>query len=168
MKNENKHVTILGIDPGVTRIGFGLIKKERNRLTCLDYGVIENKGSKKSLAIKNTADHISKIIEKYKPDVAALEKIFFFKNQKTAINVSEMRGVILTILSLNTIMVHEFTPLQVKQAVSGYGRAEKDQVERMVRLILGLKEKIVSDDAADGLAVAICCAHTTVEQHRGG
>ena len=84
-------------------------------------------------------------------------KIFFFKNAKTVMAVSEMRGAILTVLSQNTIPVYEFTPLQVKQAVSSYGRAGKDQVQRTVKLILGIKEDIKPDDAADAIAIAICC-----------
>ena len=103
---------------------------------------------------------VSKLIKDYKPDLAAVEKLFFFKNQKTIISVSEMRGVILAALAINNIPIKEFTPLQVKQAVSGYGRAGKVQVELMVRLILNLKEEIKPDDAADGLAIAICCANT--------
>lgn len=94
--------------------------------------------------------------------MAAVEKIFFFKNQKTIISVSEMRGVILAALELSNVPLYEFTPLQVKQSVSSYGRAGKDQVQRMVKLILGLEADIKPDDAADGLAIAICCANNTV------
>ena len=147
---------ILGIDPGTTRIGFGLIKSERGNLECLKYGLL----SQSSPA--GVMQEIGQITKDHKPDLAAVEKLFFFKNQKTIISVSEMRGVIMAALAINNIPVKEFTPLQVKQAVSGYGRAGKEQVEHMVRLILGIKGKIKPDDAADGLAIAICCANNIV------
>lgn len=147
---------ILGIDPGTTRIGYGLISKERNKLSCIHGGLI----SQPSPALVVT--ELSEIIKKYKPDMASVEKLFFFKNQKTIISVSEMRGVIMATLALNNIPTKEFTPLQVKQAVSGYGRAGKGQVEHMVRLILGIKEAIKPDDIADGFAIAICCANNIV------
>lgn len=149
-------MVILGIDPGTTRIGVGVIKKENNNLSCLYYGLIKNPSP--SLI----TGEINKLIKKFKPDIAAVEKLFFFKNQKTIISVSEMRGAILATLAVQGIQIKEFTPLQVKQAVSGYGRSGKSQVETMVRLILNLNEKIKPDDAADGLAIAICCANTIV------
>ena len=147
---------ILGIDPGTTRIGVGIIKKEKNNLTCLYYGLIKQP----SHAL--ITGEVTEIIKSYRPDMAAVEKIFFFKNQKTVIPVSEMRGAILAALAINNVPVQEFTPLQVKQAVSGYGRSDKKQIAKMVRFILRLKEEIKSDDAADGLAIAICCANTIV------
>ncbi|OGM96359.1 MAG: crossover junction endodeoxyribonuclease RuvC [Candidatus Yanofskybacteria bacterium RIFCSPHIGHO2_02_FULL_38_22b] len=149
---------ILGIDPGTTRIGIGVIKKDRNKLSCLYYGLIKQP----SPAL--ITSEISELIRKYRPEVAAVEKIFFFKNQKTIILVSEMRGVILAALAVNGIPTREFTPLQVKQAVSGYGRSGKHQVELMVRMILGLNQEIKPDDAADGLAIAICCANTIIRE----
>lgn len=153
---------ILGIDPGTTRIGFGVIQKNRGNLSCLDYGLIINRESNDPLSKKGVINDLNRIIATHKPDVATIEKLFFFKNQKTVMSVSEMRGVILTALALANIPVYEYTPLQVKKSVSSYGRAEKDQVQKMVRLILGLKEQIRPDDAADGLAIAICCANTII------
>ena len=152
----------LGIDPGTTIIGYGVIKKEGSRLKCLDYGVIRNPGKDKTADYKNTFDKLSKIITKYSPAVCAIEKLFFFKNQKTVINVSEMRGVLIYALACQGIPIHEFTPLQVKVAVSSYGRAGKDQVQKMIRLILGINDVIKPDDAADGLAIAICCANNII------
>lgn len=149
-------MVILGIDPGTTRIGFGLVKKEKNKISCLRYGLIIQPSP-----VLVTSE-ISKLVRDYKPNMAAVEKLFFFKNQKTIISVSEMRGVILAALAINNVPIKEYTPLQVKQAVSGYGRAGKSQVELMVRLILNLEEEIKPDDAADGLAIAICCANTIV------
>ncbi|OGN07996.1 MAG: crossover junction endodeoxyribonuclease RuvC [Candidatus Yanofskybacteria bacterium RIFCSPHIGHO2_02_FULL_39_10] len=153
-------MVILGIDPGTTRIGYGVIKKEAGKLSCVDYGLIASTNPDKKADLGKAITDLSRLIHLNKPDVASIEKLFFFKNAKTVMAVSEMRGAILAVLSQNTIPTHEFTPLQVKQAVSSYGRAGKDQVQRMVKLILGIKEDIKPDDAADGLAIAICCAHT--------
>ena len=150
----------MGIDPGTTKIGFGVVEKQGNKLACLDYGIIKNQGKDKPGDYKNTAKKISEIIAKYSPDLSSVEKLFMFKNQKTVMAVSEMRGVIMLTLSNCGLPICEFTPLQVKQAVSSYGRAGKEQVEKMVRLILGLKDKIKPDDAADALAIAICCANS--------
>ena len=147
---------IIGIDPGTTQIGFGIIKNEGNRFEALGYGIIKNTGKNKPLDYKNTANKLSKLIVKYSPDVAVVEKLFFFKNQKTVMSVGEMRGVIMLTLANHNLTVLEFTPLQVKQALSGYGGADKNQVQRMVRLILNIKEEIRPDDAADALAIAIC------------
>ncbi|MBI2065307.1 MAG: crossover junction endodeoxyribonuclease RuvC [Candidatus Yanofskybacteria bacterium] len=151
---------ILGIDPGTTRIGYGVVKSEAGKLICLDYGLIISTDQQKKADLSKAILDLSRLIHLHKPNMASIEKLFFFKNAKTVMAVSEMRGAILAVLSQNGIPVHEYTPLQVKQAVSSYGRAGKDQVQRMVRLILGIKEDIKPDDAADGLAIAICCAHT--------
>lgn len=151
-----KFVIIIGIDPGTTQIGFGVIKNEGNRFETLDYGIIKNTGKDKLFDYKKTAKELSKLITKHKPEVAVVEKLFFFKNQKTVMSVGEMRGVIMLTLANHNLTVLEFTPMQVKQAISGYGGADKNQVQRMVRLILGIKEEIKPDDAADALAIAIC------------
>ena len=156
---------ILGIDPGTTRIGFGVIKKSDATLKCIDYGLLVVSSSKDTLH-KKVFEEIRKLADKYKPDAAAVEKLFFFKNQRTIMSVSEVRGVILAALAISGVPIYEFTPLQVKQAVSSYGRAGKEQVELMVRLILGLKEKVRPDDAADGLAIAICCANTIIGDNK--
>lgn len=155
-------MVILGIDPGTTQIGFGIIENEKNRFTPIAYGIIKNTGKDKLFDYKKTYRELSEIIKKYHPEMAGVEKLFFFKNQKTVINVSEMRGVIMLALADNNLPVAEFTPLQVKQAISSYGRADKNQVQRMVRLILNIKEEIRPDDAADALAIAICCANNRI------
>ena len=147
---------IIGIDPGTTQIGFGIIRNEGNRFETLDYGIIKNQGKDKLLDYKNTAKNLSGLIVKYKPGLAVVEKLFFFKNQKTVMSVGEMRGVIMLTLANHNLPVLEFTPMQVKQAISGYGGADKNQVQRMVRLVLDVKEEIKPDDAADALAIAIC------------
>lgn len=149
-------MVIIGIDPGTTQIGFGIIRNEGNRFESLDYGIIKNPGKDKLIDYKNTSKALSKLIKKYNPDIASVERLFFFKNQKTVMSVGEMRGVIMLTLANHNLTVVEFTPMQVKQALSGYGGADKNQVQRMVRLILAIKEEIKPDDAADALAIAIC------------
>lgn len=151
---------ILGIDPGTTIVGFGIIEKNKNGLICLDYGCIKTKS--KSPEIEKIAlieKELNDIIKKNRPDKIGVEKLFFFKNTKTAINVAQARGVILAVCAQNNVEVCEFTPLQIKQAVSCYGRADKGQIQKMVKLILGLKEIPKPDDAADALACAITCAN---------
>jgi len=155
-------MTILGIDPGTNRIGFGIIKVGKNNHSCIDFGVIENKGQDKINNLINTVKAVEKLIDKHNPDKAGIEKLFFFKNQKTAMPVSETKGAIIFAIANKGIPILEFTPLQIKQSVSGYGRADKNQVHDMVKIILGIKSDIRPDDAADALAIAICCANTNV------
>ena len=119
-------------------------------------------GKDKQLDYKSISEQISELVLKYRPERAGLEKLFFTNNQKTAMAVAEARGVIILTLANHNVPIFEFTPQQVKQAVSAYGSAGKAQVERMVRLILNIKEPIKPDDAADALAIAICCANTTI------
>lgn len=151
----------MGVDPGIADTGFGVIKEEHGKLSCLTYGSIKTAAS---TALPDRLSVISreldKIIKKFKPDLFATEELFFCKNVKTALVVGQARGVILLTARQNNLEVKEFTPLQVKQAVSSYGKAEKLQVQKMVRLILSLKELPKPDDAADALAVAICAANS--------
>src|SRR3972149_1146456 len=142
---------ILGIDPGTSIIGFGFIEKRGGGLFPLTYGCIKNPANE---PIEK------KLLKEHRPEILAIEKIFFFKNAKTIIDVSRAQGVILLAAARFKIPIFEFTPLEVKQAVSGYGRAEKQQVQKMVRLILRLKEIPKPDDAADALAIAICAANS--------
>ena len=151
----------IGIDPGTTRIGYGVIKQTGNHLECIDYGILKTSNDRLE-GFKNAANELSRLIEKHTPDKAGIEKLFFFKNQKTVMAVSEMRGVLLLSLTENNIPIQEFTPLQVKQSVSAYGRADKSQIQRMVQLLLNLKEPVKPDDAADALAIAICCANNKI------
>jgi len=149
---------ILGIDPGTATTGFGVIKHAKE-LKCLDYGLIQTSPSLtsgKRLDILNK--ELKKIIKKHKPEILAIENIYFFKNLKTAMPVSQAKGVILLTAAQRNIRVVEFTPLQVKMSVTGYGRAEKKQIQRMMQCLLNLKEVPKPDDAADALAVAVCCA----------
>ena len=153
---------ILGIDPGTAIIGFGLIEKNKSNLRLIKYGCIKTSANLSTAERLNVLHkELSSLLKKYKPDIVAVEDIFFFKNLKTAIKVSQARGVILLTIAKARIPVAEFTPLQVKQAVACYGRAEKIQVQKMVKTLLNLKEIPKPDDAADALAVAICCGNTT-------
>ena len=151
---------ILGIDPGTTIIGYGLVETSGNNLRPLDFGVFKTAATETSNRISTIYDFFEKLLKKHKPDMAAIEKLFFFKNAKTITRVSETRGVLLLALEKNGVETREFTPLQVKQSVSNYGRADKLQVQKNISLILGLKEIPQPDDAADALAIAICCANT--------
>ncbi len=151
----------IGIDPGTTRIGYGVVKQDRNNVVCLDYGILKV-GNDKLAGLKQASEELEKLIKKHRPDQVGIEKLFFFKNQKTIISVSEMRGVLLLTLARHNIPIQKYTPLPVKQNISAYGRAPKDQVQRMVQLLLNLKEPVRPDDAADALAIAICCANTKI------
>ncbi len=152
--------TILGIDPGIADTGFGIIKNEGNKLICLDYGSIKTK-AKTELADRLEIIHkeLNNIIKKHKPNLIAVEQLFFCKNIKTALVVGHARGVVLLAAKQNKLPFKEFTPLQVKQAVTTYGQAGKTQVQKMVKLLLNLKELPKPDDAADALAIAICAAN---------
>lgn len=152
----------LGIDPGSTRIGYGVVKHEGSRLTCLGWGTIENTNKDRILDLRDTETGLIKIIKKYKPDVSGVEKLFFTNNRTTGMAVSETRGVILLTLSKNGLPIQEFTPNQVKQSVGSYGKADKGQVYRMVQMLLNIKEPIKPDDAVDALAIAICCSHNII------
>ena len=150
---------IMGIDPGYGITGFGVIKVSGSKLECLDYGVIRTlKGEDFSQRLKYLYKDLQTLIKKYNPDIVAVEELFFFKNVKTAIKVSHARGVILLTAIQAGKEIVEFTPLQVKQAISCYGRAGKLQVQKMVKTFLHLKTLPQPDDAADALAVAICAS----------
>lgn len=154
--------TILGIDPGFGRMGYGIIKKDtKGEWKAVAYGCIET--SSKEVFVQRLAkihQELLKIIKEYKPTRMAVEELFFFKNVTTAIEVGQARGVILLAGVTTGLPIDEFTPLQVKQAMTGYGRAEKSQMQKIVATILGIKEKIQSDDAADALAVALCAGQS--------
>lgn len=148
---------ILGIDPGYGRVGYGVIEQVKGKdWQAIEYGCLETDMEHIfSDRLKEVHETIVKLIKKHSPARVAVEDLFFFKNLKTAIKVSQARGVILLAAVENNIPVDEFTPLQVKQAMTGYGRAEKAQMQKIVGMILGIKEKITSDDAADALALAL-------------
>jgi crossover junction endodeoxyribonuclease RuvC len=150
---------ILGVDPGFGRTGWGVIDFGGSQMTAVDYGCIETKsGEDFSDRLEMLYNEIFATIKKFKPDLVAVEELFFYKNVTTAIKVSHARGAILLAAKKAGLAVAEFTPLQVKQAVSGYGGAEKGQVQRLVQTFLRLKELPKPDDAADALAIAICAS----------
>lgn len=151
-------IRYLGIDPGTTRIGYGVIESVRGNLTPVTWGIIENPGVNDALDKQHTLEAMSELIAEHKPARAAVERLFFMNNQKTAMSVSEMRGVILVALAQGSVPITELNPLQVKQSVCGHGGAGKQQVHDMVRMILGIKVKITPDDASDALALALCAA----------
>jgi len=149
---------ILGIDPGYGRTGFAIIEKQNGEWQALGWGCIETsiKDPFKDRLIE-LHQSLQKVISKYQPTRSAIEELFFAKNVKTAMKVGQARGVILLTCVENKLPVDEFTPLQVKQAVTGYGRAEKGQVQKMLKILLKISKKITPDDAADALAVALTC-----------
>ena len=151
---------ILGIDPGYAIVGFGIIKYEGGKVSVIDFGAITTPaGMEFTERLKCIYEDLSYLFDKYKPDAMAVEKLFFNTNQKTAIDVAQARGVILLTAKMHGAECFEYTPLQVKQSVVGYGRAEKKQVQEMTRQLLGLSAVPKPDDTADALAMAICHAH---------
>jgi crossover junction endodeoxyribonuclease RuvC len=168
MKNDqcqmiNKSVTrILGIDPGTGIMGWGLIAKSGSQIMPIKYGCIQTPpNTEKTERLLHIFNSLSDIIEKNHPDEVCIEELFFFKNQKTIISVAEARGVAVVVAKKAGLPVFEYTPLQIKQALTGYGRAEKSQVQEMVKISCKLKECPKPDDAADALAIAICHAQTS-------
>ena len=158
---SNKSQIILGIDPGFAITGFGLIRKQGNDLQLIDYGCIKTSAKHDfSWRLEFLHQQLKKIIKKHQPDLIAVEELFFCKNVKTALKVGQARGVVLLTAILSSLPLCEFTPLQIKQAVACYGRADKKQIQQMVKLILKLNQAPQPDDAADALAVAICAAHS--------
>jgi crossover junction endodeoxyribonuclease RuvC len=147
---------IIGIDPGIAIVGFGIVDKRGNQLQAVQYGSIQTEaGLPVPLRLRQVFEAVQSLLETYQPDEMAVEKLFFNKNVTTAFTVGQARGVILLAAELANIPVHEYTPLQVKQAVTGYGAAEKKQIQEMTRLLLRLKQVPKPDDVADALGIAI-------------
>lgn len=148
---------ILGIDPGIAIVGYGIIECKGNHFKIIDYGCITTDSNILfPERLKIVYNGVIDIIDKYKPEELAVEELFFNKNVKTAIKVGHARGVEILAAVNKDLPIYEYTPLQIKQSVVGYGRAEKHQVQEMVKILLNLKEIPKPDDAADALAVAIC------------
>ena len=146
----------MGIDPGTATTGYGIIRVNKNNITCLDYGVILTKNTKTdSERLKEIYNQTEKLLKKYSPKLVSVEKIYFFKNSKTIISVSQARGVILLAVNRKKIKLIELTPLEAKLSISGFGRANKRQVQEIVKKILKLDKIPKPDDAADALALAI-------------
>jgi len=157
-KNKReKKLRILGLDPGTATTGWGIVEVKENSPSLCAYGLIETAQHKKpSERLREIASDLEAIILKYNPNEVAIEDLFFFKNVKTAIKVAQARGVLILICCQKRIPVFEYTPLEVKQALTGYGRADKRQVQLMVKSVLKIKNIPRPDDAADALAVALC------------
>lgn len=154
---------ILGIDPGYGRIGFGIIEFVKNKYRVLEYGSITTTpNSDFSKRLLKIHQDLNQIISKYNLDAIAIEELFFNTNSKTAIDVAQARGVILLTAELNNITSFGYTPLQVKQALVGYGRADKKQIQEMVKRFLNLESMPKLDDTTDALAIAITHAHSYV------
>ena len=152
---------IIGIDPGYAIVGIGVIRYENNKFRILEYDAITTPaGMAVPERLRHIYERINEFLDKYKPDAVAIEELFFNNNAKTAIAVGQARGVLLVSAAIRDIPICEYTPLQIKQAVTGYGRADKTQMQTMVKMLLNLNHIPKPDDAADALAVAICHAHS--------
>lgn len=152
---------ILGIDPGYAIVGYGIVDYNASRFSVVEYGAVTtDAGTKFSLRIESIYDKMCEIIERVKPEALAIEKLFFNTNTTTAIDVAQARGVILLAAKKSGVPIFEYTPLQVKSAVTGYGKAEKQQVMDMVKNLLRLSKIPKPDDTADALAIAVCHAHS--------
>lgn len=151
---------IIGIDPGYAIVGYGVIDYDRGRFRVVGYGAITTvAGTPFPQRLKDIYNDMMTVIEKYKPDELSIEKLYFNTNTTTAIDVAQARGVILLSAENSGIPIFEYTPLQVKQSITGYGRAEKHQVMEMIKSFLGLEKVPKPDDTADALALAVCHAH---------
>jgi len=153
---------VLGCDPGLAITGYGILDSDGQQLTPIAFGVLRTKaGLDEPTRLLDLYQKLVEMIQRYQPDVAAVEKLFFSTNVRTAMMVSQARGVLLLSLAEAGLPIWEYTPMQIKQAVTGYGQADKLQIQEMVRLLLNLREIPRPDDAADALAVSICHLHST-------
>jgi len=148
---------VIGIDPGIALTGYALVESFSNNFKRVDSGCIKtDKDLLPAIRLKIIYEQLQNIVHDYKPQVFAVEKLFFCKNVATALQVGEARGVVVLTAALANLEVFEYTPLQVKQSVAGYGKADKEQVQKMVKLLLGMSNQRLIDDESDALAVAIC------------
>lgn len=154
----------IGIDPGIARLGFGVIARTSDGgLKTIDYGCLTSRGAQPiDQRLLSLYRQLLRVLKKHSPDYMAVEQIYFAKNTKTALTIGHARGIILLVAALHNITVREFTPLQIKQALTGYGRADKHQVQQMVKTILNLKKIPQPDDTADALATALCGIQTKI------
>lgn len=148
---------ILGIDPGMAIVGYSIIEFNGDSVVLLNSGSIKtSKNNSESQRLLEIFEDITTIIERYKPDIASIEKLFFFKNQKTVMPVAAARGVIMMALEKCGVQTFEYTPMEVKQTLTGYGRADKKEVEQMVKIALDCQNLPCLDDTVDAMAIAIC------------
>jgi crossover junction endodeoxyribonuclease RuvC len=158
---------VLGIDPGLAIVGFGFIDKRGSSLVPVQYGCIQTEAhTDPALRLQQIYESTIQLIEKYEPNAMAVEKLFFNRNVTTALSVGQARGVLLLAAVQKGLAIAEYTPLQVKQAIVGYGNAEKKQVQHMVKMFLHLSAVPKPDDVADALAIAICHAHASTLQDK--
>lgn len=156
---------IIGIDPGYAIVGFGVIEYERRVFNVIDYGAVTTEaGVDLNTRLLEIYNDLCLLLDRYKPDAMAVERLYFTSNQKTAIAVAEARGVTLLAARQRNIEIYEYTPLQVKSSVTGYGKAVKKQVQELTKNILKLPEIPKPDDTADALAIAVCHAHSSGSQ----
>lgn len=152
---------VIGIDPGTATTGFGLVRDTAQGLEVVDFGtILTPAGLPQEQRLVMLFDQLSKILILHRPESAAVEKLFFSRNVTTAITVGQARGVVLLALARSGLAVDEYTPMEIKQAVAGYGGADKNQIQQMVRALLNLEDVPKPDDAADALAIAICHLHS--------
>ncbi|SHJ87888.1 crossover junction endodeoxyribonuclease RuvC [Tepidibacter formicigenes] len=152
---------VLGIDPGIAILGYGIVEYKGNKFRVIDYGSVQTSSKLSTLQrLERIYKGVDTLIKQYNVDEIGIEELFFNKNVKTAITVAQARGVAMLACAHNNIKTYEYTPLQVKQGVVGYGRAEKFQVQSMVKSLLNLDKIPKPDDVADALAVAICHCHS--------
>ncbi len=148
---------ILGIDPGLGIVGYSVVDYDGENPVLLHSGSIQTqKGAREPARLLEIFEDMTSIVEKYNPDCAAIEKLFFFRNRTTVMPVAHARGVILTVLEKFNVPIYEYTPMEVKQVLTGYGRADKKEVEQMVKLSLGVDNLPKLDDTVDAIAIAIC------------
>lgn len=155
---------ILGIDPGMAIVGYSIIDVDGDNFSLITSGSIQTKkGMSDASRLYEIFQDMSVIVDKYKPDIASVEKLYFFRNQTTIIPVAEARGVIVMALEKHGIPVYEYTPMEVKQVLTGFGRADKKQVEQMVKIALGCQDLPKLDDTVDSIAIAICHTRKNLE-----
>ena len=148
---------VLGIDPGTATTGWGMVKRQEDALTLLDYGTVSTaQDTPAPQRLQIIYRELGHVISRHEPDAAAVEKLFFSKNVRTAMAVGQARGVALLAVADAGLPLHEYTPMEVKQSVCGYGKASKEQIQKLVKMLLGLDFLPEPDDAADAIAVAIC------------
>lgn len=155
-------MVILGIDPGYAIVGYGVLNYQNNHFSVLDYGAITTQaGTPFPERLETIYTELSALMQRHRPEAMSIEKLFYNTNAKTVIDVAQARGVTVLAAKQNGVQIFEYTPLQVKQSVVGYGRAEKKQVQEMTRIILKLEKVPKPDDTADALAMAICHGHAS-------
>ncbi len=168
MTRKDLKLIAMGIDPGLAIMGYGVVEKVGYQYKAIDYGVIETPAhTENGDRLLKIWQGLNQLFQQYRPDAVGVEELFFNRNVTTAIQVAQARGVALLAVRAADIPLFEYTPLQVKQAVVGYGRAEKNQIQQMMRIMLGLKEIPKPDDAADALAIAITHLNSAVMLSKG-